>query len=74
MTEREYKTGAELLDACGCQTREKKLEQACKALMEQLNGLHICEHKQDLSKLLTDQTVTCSCADAYRMGEEALKL
>lgn len=71
MTEDEsYVTGAERLAAWGCETREQKLERACMALMEQLNMLHV-EHKDvDLSE---DEDATCSCADAWRMGAEALK-
>lgn len=67
-----FQTGAQLLAAWGCRTREQKLERACMALMEELNSLHIERKDIDLAAHLTNQNVSCSCADAYRMGHEAL--
>lgn len=65
----DVRSGAQLLHEWGCVTREQKLERACLALMAALNDIHI-EHKgQDL----TDPSHFCSCADAYKMGHEALK-
>jgi hypothetical protein len=69
----QYQTGRGLLTDWGCKTREEKLARACKALMGAVNDLHIELKNQDLAKLLTDKNVYCSCADAYRMGYEALK-
>jgi hypothetical protein len=66
----DFKTGEQLLSEWECKTREAKLERAVLALMEQLNSLH-AEHKA--SDLESDNSLTCSCADAYRMGKEALK-
>lgn len=68
----DYKSGGELLAAFGLSTREQKLEQACRALMEQLDLLH-CEHKdQSLEQNTDNQHMFCSCMDAYRMGHIAL--
>ena len=68
----DFQTGAQLLTAWDCKTREQKLERACIALMETVNELHT-EHKNiDLAEHLTDENISCSCADAYRMGKEAL--
>ena len=64
-----FRSGAQLLAEWGCQSREQKLERACMALMEQLNEAH---KECDLAEHLTDEAVACSCADAYRMGHEAL--
>jgi hypothetical protein len=69
----EYKSGADLLAAFNLTTREQKLEQAVKALMQELNSVHIEHHNQDLDEHLEDENIFCSCADAYRMGHEALK-
>jgi len=69
----DYMTGAELLAQFNCTTREQKLEQAVKALMNQLNDLHIECNAQDLSQNIDNEDILCSCADAYRMGHEALK-
>lgn len=69
----DYLTGAEILANWNCKTREDKLERACKALMEQLESLHLSHESQSLKDNLTNPTVFCSCADAYRMGHEALK-
>lgn len=69
----EFRTGAALLAHWGCFNREQKLEQACKALMAIINEDHETRHGQDLAKTLDDPNVFCSCADAYRMGHEALK-
>ncbi len=69
--DKEFMTGAELLSSC--HTREQKLERACRALMEQLNQLHIDYKGQDLSEAIDDPNIFCSCADSYRMGHEALK-
>lgn len=70
--DRDFRTGAQLLAEWGCQTREQKLERACMALLEQINQLHIERQECDLSEHLYDETVVCSCADAYRMGRQAL--
>ncbi len=67
----EFMTGKQLLAQCG--TREQRLERACRALMEQLNQLHVEYKYQDLSEHIDDPNIFCSCADAYRMGHEALK-
>lgn len=67
-----YRSGAQLLSEWGCKTREAKLARACAALMEQLNQKHKDHDDLDLSKHLTDEGISCSCADAYRMGYEAL--
>jgi hypothetical protein len=69
----DYKTGKELLDSWGCKTKEEKLTRACIALMSNLNDLHIESKSQDLEEALEDESIFCSCADAYRMGKEALK-
>jgi hypothetical protein len=69
----DFQTGAQLLAAWDCKTREQKLERACMALMENLNELHAEHKKVDLSKHMGDQEISCSCADAYRMGHEALR-
>ena len=62
------RTGAQLLAEWGCVTREQKLERACMALMATLNELHI-EHKgQDLN----GHEHYCGCADAFKMGAEAI--
>ena len=70
----DYISGAALLASWGCITREQKLEQAVKSLMAVLNEKHIEEHGQCLLEHLSDPDVFCSCAEAYRMGHEALKL
>jgi hypothetical protein len=64
-----FRSGAQLLAAWGCKTREERLERACMALMEQINQLH---RGQDLAAEIANQAVSCSCADAYRMGHEAI--
>lgn len=69
----EYKSGAELLDAFEDKTREQKLERAVKALMDQLEYLHGELHLQSLADNINNKEMHCSCADAYRMGHEALK-
>jgi hypothetical protein len=66
-------TGEQLLTAFYCKTREHKLEQAVMALMDNLNQLHIALHDQDLKENFANPDIACSCADAYRMGHEALK-
>ena len=71
--ETNYRTGEQLLNQWGCFNREQKLEQACRALMQELNSLHTAHKKQNLKLELHNPHVFCSCADAYRMGEEALK-
>lgn len=63
------KTGKELLIEWGCRTRTQKLERAVKALMNELDVLHEDHHGESLKKTKND----CSCADAYRMGKEALR-
>ena len=70
---REYLSGKELLSSFNCTTREQKLELAIKALMKIMNNLHIECKGQDLSQNLGNHDISCSCADAYRMGYEALK-
>lgn len=65
-------TGASLLAAWGCKSRKAKMERAILALMDQLDMLHFETHRTELSKGLAKQT--CSCADAYKMGKEALKV
>lgn len=67
----DYISGAELLE--GCNTHEEKLERACAALIDELNELHIRFIGQDLRLGIDDPHIFCSCADAYRMGAEALK-
>lgn len=69
----DYLTGAELLAGFGCNTREAKLEQAVKALMSELNDLHIECKAQSLWDNIDNPEIFCTCADAYRMGHEALK-
>jgi hypothetical protein len=71
MTE-EYMTGSELLAQFNLPTREAKLEQAVKALMEQLEQLHLEHENQSLADNIDNQEVFCSCADAYRMAHTAL--
>lgn len=66
-----YYTGEQLLR--GLDSREARLAAACAALMDRLNELHVRLYQQDLAKLLHDETTICACADAYRMGHEALK-
>jgi hypothetical protein len=68
----EFRTGSQLLAEWGCQTREKRLERAVIALMGQLNELHKDIHGQDLEATITNESVFCSCADAYRMGHELI--
>lgn len=68
-----FRSGAQLLSQWCCQTREQKLERACIALLDQLNEAHINRDGCDLSAHIGDETVYCACADAYRMGREALK-
>ena len=68
-----FRTGAQLLAEWGCTTREQKLERACMALMAALNDLHQARHGQNLKERIADESVACSCADAYRIGDEALK-
>ena len=41
--------------------------------MQHLNNLHVQLHSQNLKHHLDDPEIFCSCADAYRMGHEALK-
>jgi hypothetical protein len=68
-----FRTGAQLLSEWGCKSREQRLERACAALMEQLNEIHKNHHGQNLFEHLTAHYVDCSCADASRMGFEAIK-
>jgi len=68
-----YRTGATLLAQWNCNTREQKLERACKALMESLERFHEEYEGQSLAENLENEEIYCSCADAYRMGHEALK-
>lgn len=69
----ERKTGAQLLEEWKCNTREEKLERAVMALMENLETNHQAATGQSLADNLNNDDVFCSCADAYRMGHEALK-
>ena len=69
----EFKSGAALLAAWGCTTREQKLERAVKALMSEISELHGNIHGQELKGHEADEGIFCSCMDAYRMGYEALK-
>lgn len=68
----EYKSGAELLAAFP-KSREQKLEIACRALMKALDEIHTECKDQSLADNLTNTEIFCGCADAYRMGHEALK-
>lgn len=69
---KEYRSGADLL--ADCQTREEKLERAVMALMSELNAYHWGVHGIILGSNLENPDFFCSCADAYRMGHEALKV
>lgn len=69
----EYRSGAQLFAAWKCETKEAKLKRACIALMNELNELHEKHEKQSLKNNLNNQNIYCSCADAYRMGHEALR-
>jgi hypothetical protein len=69
----EYQSGAALFAGFGLVTREQKLEQAVRALLETVDELHVECKDQSLADNLTNEEVFCSCADAYRMGHEALK-
>jgi hypothetical protein len=73
MSTHEYKSGNELLEAFNATTREQKLERACRALMATLEDLHVDCHHQSLAENIDNEEVFCGCADAYRMGHEALK-
>jgi len=68
----DYMTGEELLAAWNLTTREQRLEQAVKALVQEIESLHREYKKQSLADNLTNPEVFCSCADAYRMGQAAL--
>lgn len=68
-----FKTGAELLAAFGKLTREQKLERAVTALMSEIDDLHVKYERTSLKEGLHDLNMFCSCIDAYRMGDEALK-
>ncbi len=69
---RTYMDGEELLSQFNLTTREQRLEQAVKALMDQLDSLHTTHESQSLADNLTNPEVFCSCVDAYRMGYAAL--
>lgn len=69
----DYRTGQQLLAEWNCETREAKLERAVIALLATVEELHEEYKNQSLKDNLTDPEVYCSCADAYRMGMEALK-
>ncbi len=71
---RTYMDGEELLGQFDLTTREQRLEQAVKALMDALDTLHKIHQAQSLDDNLTNPKVFCSCADAYRMGAAALSL
>lgn len=69
-----FKTGSDLLQSWGCETREDKLERACSTLMGIIEAIHTSHHGQSLKANINNSAIYCSCADAYRMGHEALKL
>lgn len=69
----DFQSGKQLLDAWGLANREQRLDRAVKALMFELNKLHIEYEEQSLEENLNNEQVFCSCSDAYRMGYEALK-
>lgn len=69
-----FKTGSDLLNSWHCESREDKLERACSALMSILEDIHTSHRGQSLKANVTNPAIYCSCADAYRMGHEALKL
>lgn len=69
----EFQSGAALLAAFGDTTREQKLKRACIALMSALEDLHVQYEDQSLSENIDNEDIFCGCADAYRMGKEALK-
>ena len=71
--ELDFRSGEQLLRQWGCRTNEDRLHFACSALMNQLDQLHMEKHGQSLKNNLNNEEVFCSCADAYRMGHEALK-
>jgi len=66
--------GEELLSQFNLITREQRLERAVKALMHEVNSLHKTHQMQSLADNLTNPKISCSCADAYRMGHAALSL
>jgi hypothetical protein len=68
-----FQSGAQLLARWGCKHHDQKLERACASLMVALNELHRQHKHQDLKEHLTNEAICCSCADAYRMGAEALQ-
>lgn len=70
--DKDFKTGSELLAAFNFPSREAKLEQAVKALMQQLDDIHREHKKQSLADNINNEEIFCSCADAYRMGHAAL--
>ena len=69
---RTYMDGEELLGQFNLTTREQRLEQAVKALMQNIERLHLECQEQSLADNLTNPEVFCSCVDAYRMGYAAL--
>lgn len=72
--EKEYISGAQLFaQLLDNPTHEQKLEFAIIALMERLDSLHWEHKQQSLADNLYSKDVFCSCADAYRLGHEALK-
>lgn len=71
--DREFRTGAQLLAEWHCVSREGRLERAVIALMHTLNDLHAGHQNLDLAEHVNNPNVFCGCADAYRMGAEALK-
>lgn len=74
MTNPEYMTGAQLLAQWPKDTtREQRLARACVALMHELDVIHNEGMGLSLRENIENPTCTCSCADAYRMGYEALK-
>ncbi len=69
----DYKSGDDLLAAFDLTTREQRLEQAVKAMMQELERLHREHLRQSLRNNVNNKHVFCSCADAYRMGYAALR-
>ena len=71
--EQDYVSGDDLLAQFNLTSPEQRLEHAVKALMEQLEQLHYEHESQSLSDNIDNPDIFCSCADAYRMGDAALK-
>ncbi|WBU27549.1 hypothetical protein OOZ54_12675 [Rhodopseudomonas palustris] len=52
--------------------QEDTVEASVRAMMSQLDRLHVEQKNQSLAGSIDDQEVFCSCSDAYRMGAAAL--